>query len=201
MAREVKVASEPVAPAEIQSTENTQTLTNIISQALKSGDQTLLETALGVTDATVIEATLRKLPSEQVPSLIDQLILRSTKNANRLGHLLPWIRGCLFVHTSTLMKDPAGLKSVQALQSLFEQRLENQQNLLKLAGRLDLILMHVMRRTDEGEAAKIAALVHKPVAVYQADDDSDAEVDAPMASESSEEESESSADEMSVDEE
>lgn len=211
MAREVKVASEPASvPMPDAQPENTQTLTMILSQALKSGDQQLLESALGVTDPAVVEATLQKLAPEQVPSLIDQLVQRSVKKCNRLPHLLPWIRGCLFVHSSNLMANPAGQKAVQNLKALFEKRVEDHEALLRLAGRLDLMLVQVMRRTDEGEAAKIAALVHKPVAVYQADDDSDAEVEPSTIDDSEDDDGEdddeedsgvSSSDEMSVDEE
>jgi hypothetical protein len=108
------------------------------------------------------------------------------------------------------MTDSNAKPSLDALREMFRSRLQNYEALLKLSGRLDLVLMQVLKRTDEGEAKRMAALVHKPVAMYQLDDDSEAEMDmtADVASSSSSSEGEQEdesvdeeAEEMSVDEE
>jgi hypothetical protein len=79
---------------------NIVTLSNILSQSLKSGDAQLLETALGVTDEAVIEASLDRLPAPQVPALLNALLKRIHDRPSRLKHLLPWIRGTMIVHAS-----------------------------------------------------------------------------------------------------
>lgn len=194
MAREV-VESTPVAAME-PTTENITTLTTIISQSLQSGDTQMLETALGITDPSVIEATLQKLSGSQVPLFIEQLVKRLQGKSGRLQHLLPWIRGCIIVHATTLMSNPSSASALQSLQSFIDQRLESHDQLLKLAGRLDLMMMQALRRTDAVEAVKMAALIHNPVAVYEADDDSE---DDQIVDDQDQEDSDDESDEMSVD--
>lgn len=187
--------------------ENTTTLTNIIAQSLQSGDSQLLETALGVTDGAVIEASLLRLPTVQVPALIDALVKRVDTRPGRLAHLLPWIRGCISVHAPTLMGNAAASASLTALQTLIERRLASHEQLVKLAGRLDLLMVQVVRRGgDSEEMRRMAELIHKPVAVYQADDESGAEEldeqDEPAVSGGSDSDSDSGSDgddAMSVD--
>jgi hypothetical protein len=136
----------------------------------------MLETALSVADPTVIEATLQRLSGAQVPTFIEELVKRLHGKSGRLQHLLPWIRGCITVHATTLMSNPSSAGALQTLQSFIDKRLESHDQLLKLAGRLDLMMMQALRRTDAVEAVKMAALIHNPVAVYEADDDSEDEV-------------------------
>jgi len=175
MAKEVKSAvSMEEVPVVAPLQEKTTTLTALISQSVQSGDDQLLETALSITDPSIIEATLQKLPAQQVPSLLHALVSRSAKKPTRLPHLLPWIQGCISVHAGALAASPQATRTVlQPLQALLERRLESHASLLGLAGRLDLLMMQTVRRVDEGEAVRMSALVHKPVALYQADDDDD----------------------------
>lgn len=202
MAKEVLV-EQPVQPP----VENVTTLTNIITQSLKSGDSQLMETALGVTDPVVIQATLVKVPSDQIPSFLDALVQRLTMRPGRLQHLLPWLRGCIFVHGPAMMSNPSSRASLDALQALIDRRLASHDDLLKLSGRLDLVMLQILGRSSAGEDAdKVAAMVNKPLAVYQADEDDESEGEEMQALpesdvSSSEEEDTNDSDNMSVDEE
>ncbi len=176
--------------------ENTTTITKVLSQALKSGDTHLLETALGITDSATIEASLQRLSIVQVPALLKELTTRITYKPNRLEHLLPWIRGCISVHGSSLTGNKDAKEAFESLELVLQRRASNHEMLLKLAGRLDLLMMQAVRKADQEEAVKMASLIHKPLAVYREDDDhSDMEVEAEASAESSNDE------EMSVDEE
>lgn len=172
--------------------ESVTTLTQIIAQSLQSGDAQLLETALGITDPAVIEASLVNLPPAQVAPFITELTKRVDAKPGRLQHLLPWLQGCLSVHTATLMSNPSSKAALKPLEGLIERRLASRDELLKVAGRLDLLMMQVLRRTDAGEAQRMAAIINKPVAMYQADDDSEDDGDRAMLT-GSESESEDGA--------
>lgn len=90
----------PDAPTTVPAQDNVVTLSGLVSQSLKSGDAGLLETALGVTDQTVIEATLERIPAEQSTVLLKALLQRIEAKPSRLVHLMPWIRSTLVVHAS-----------------------------------------------------------------------------------------------------
>lgn len=100
VAGEAMVVDTGVVMTEDPKATNIVTLSNILSQSLKSGDSQLLETALGVSDEAVIEASLDRLPSLQVPALLNALLKRIHDRPSRLKHLLPWIRGTMIVHAS-----------------------------------------------------------------------------------------------------
>lgn len=208
MAKESSVVVQQIQAAQATTEENAASLTTLLSQALKSGDRELLETALHITDPVVIDTTVSKLPSPQAPLLLAALLERMQTKPNRTPQLLPWLRSCLSCQASSLMCNGAASRPVLlALQGYFEERLACRDELLGLAGRLDLLMMQAVRRTAESEeeAARTAAIINRPVAVYEADDESeDEEADVQLVQAGSESDSEDASDsdsEMSVDSE
>jgi hypothetical protein len=111
----------------------TESLTALLQQALQSGDDALLEVALGVRDSAVLSETCRRLPGEHVPVLLAALTHRLACKPARAEHLCAWL-------TAVLQSGRVeSVEHLQPLQNLLQERLEVFPALLKLEGRLSMM--------------------------------------------------------------
>lgn len=67
-------------------------LGTVLSQALRTNDQELLESCLRVIDVDTIYATVERLPSPLVGSLLQKLAERLHKKPGRAGMLMVWVQ-------------------------------------------------------------------------------------------------------------
>jgi len=131
-------------------------------QALHTNDNALLEIVLQVNDLTIINSTIQRLPSSFVLPFLTTVVEKfQTKPARGIA-LINWIRAVLVQHTSYLMTVPDLLRNLAPLYSTVDSRLASFKKLMKLSGRLDLIMSQRMQST----ATAADSIATKPFAVY-----------------------------------
>eukprot|EP00163_Fabomonas_tropica_P030107 TRINITY_DN668_c0_g1_i1.p1 TRINITY_DN668_c0_g1~~TRINITY_DN668_c0_g1_i1.p1 ORF type:complete len:582 (-),score=118.63 TRINITY_DN668_c0_g1_i1:234-1979(-) len=166
-------------------------LRNVLEQALQSGDQALLESCLSVTDRKIIENTVARLPSRLVIPFTQIIVDKFQSNPNRGVTLVVWIRAMLTHHTSYLLGVPHLVDSLQSLYQTMNSRLEVFRRLLKLSGRLDLVISHISRRQGGGGDGDKEGGDGAPLNIYREGEENE--------SSGSEDEDSDNGDEMSVD--
>ena len=120
-------------------------LVTVLSQALKSGDEDLLEQCLGVHDTHVISNTIQLLSAPLTLPLVDTLVRKLEKRPNRAATLCPWVRFLLLHHTSYLVSVPGLDQRLAGLHKLATRRVAVLPRLLGLSGRLDLMLSQISK--------------------------------------------------------
>lgn len=120
-----------------------ESLTTLLSQALISNDDAMLELALEVHDSHVIEATVSGLAihsSQQqlLSKLLTKLAARIAKTPNRATSLSPWIQRIL-VTASANVDQHSVITSLGPLRNLLQERVESFPRLLRLEGRLAVL--------------------------------------------------------------
>ncbi|KAI0809261.1 WD40-repeat-containing domain protein [Irpex lacteus] len=141
-------------------------LTRTLIQALHSSDSGLLETCLAHTNATLIQNTVRRLPSQLAVPLITACVERLGRGkgagrgkgggagagAQRGTGLVRWVRAVLLVHGGHLLTMPDLVARLSGLHATLTSRLALQQSLLSLSGRLDLVISQIELRSSAAPA-------------------------------------------------
>ena len=109
----------------------TESLTQLLIQALQSSDGTMLEQAFQVRDKYILRTTCQALSSDQVLVLLDALIQRLASKPSRAEQLVAWVSAILQSNQIT------NAQHLQPLQNLLAERLEVFPLLLQLEGRLE----------------------------------------------------------------
>ena len=111
----------------------TESLAKVLHQALSSGDDPMLELALGVRDKTIMTTSLKELDAEEVSLLLTKLTMRLSNKPTRAGDLVVWIGSILATgkirHANQL----------RPLRNLLQERVESFPHLLQLEGRLSML--------------------------------------------------------------
>ncbi|KAJ3106543.1 WD repeat-containing protein 43 [Phlyctochytrium planicorne] len=127
-------------------------LHSMLAQAVHSNDKQLLETTLTVSDPRIILATVRRLQPSLVVPLLDMLVGRLQAKPNRAAALIDWVRSIVVAHAAFLMTDPALVKHLGALYQALDSRVSTFEKLIKLSGRLDLVMSQIALRASANEA-------------------------------------------------
>jgi WD40 repeat protein len=122
-------------------------LQTVLSQALHTNDDALLEHCLASSSAAAKKTIARLSPQHVVP-LLTRIIPKLQQAPNRGLQLVPWISECLRTHTAFLLTVPELSSQLSGLYGMIDQRLASFKKLLSLQGRLDLILSQVNRRVE-----------------------------------------------------
>eukprot|EP00050_Salpingoeca_kvevrii_P022984 m.135831 g.135831 ORF g.135831 m.135831 type:complete len:785 (-) comp9895_c1_seq1:85-2439(-) len=147
-------------------------LAQMLVQALHSNDDALLEECLNYTSESVVRSTVARLPPTYIVRFFSSVVSKFQAKPSRGLLLLVWIRTILVVHTSYLMTVPDLAHVLSSLYSLVEARLTTFPRLLKLSGRLDLMLSQITSRDRlDGEADDDFQV---PLNTYQDDSDDEA---------------------------
>jgi Dip2/Utp12 Family len=109
----------------------TESLTQLLSQALQSVDNSMLEQALQVRDANILKETCRMLSADYLAALLAALTTRLASKPARAEHLVQWIAAVL------QSNQIAETEHLLPLQNLLQERLEVFPMLLQLEGRLE----------------------------------------------------------------
>jgi U3 small nucleolar RNA-associated protein 5 len=141
-------------------------LQTVLSQALRTGDETLLEFCLGTRDMRELQRTVDRLPIEDVMPLLAALVARFQARPHRGAQLLEWLRALLTRHASLLVAQPALPDSLMLLNQAVSARLSSFKKLLRVAGRLTLLLGALRGRSsaaasEAGATAPLMALVEE----------------------------------------
>lgn len=111
----------------------TESLTQLLEQALQSSDDAMLELALQVRDTKVLQETCNNLPQEHLLNFLNALTSRLASKPARAVNLQPWISAVLKTgHVRSMAH-------LQPLRNIIEERVAVFPALLKLEGRLSMI--------------------------------------------------------------
>eukprot|EP00744_Colponema_vietnamica_P005450 GILI01007986.1.p1 GENE.GILI01007986.1~~GILI01007986.1.p1 ORF type:complete len:635 (-),score=167.30 GILI01007986.1:40-1944(-) len=172
-------------------------LQSLLSQALSAGDDSLLEHCLSVADRGVVQATVRRLPTHLVPRLLEQLVSRFHARPTRGLQLSMWLKATLIQHSSWLLSSPDSVRYLSPLYQTVDSRLQVFKKLLKLYGRLDLVLSQIsMRAAAEDEDLAVA---DKPLVVYHEGEENDVEEEDILVDEAGSDEDDGSGDDDDLD--
>lgn len=132
---------------------STGSLAAVLAQALHAGDDATLELVLSYSEPTVIASSVARLPPPSVLPLLSRLVAKLQAKPTRGLTLSAWLRPLLSTHAGYLLGLPDLPDRLGALYSLLDSRLAVHKKLLKLSGRLDL----VMAQAAAAAAASAAA--------------------------------------------
>ncbi|KAL1958145.1 hypothetical protein VTO42DRAFT_5000 [Malbranchea cinnamomea] len=130
-------------------------LSTVLTQSLKTNDNTLLESCFHTTDLTIVRATIQRLDSSLAATLLTKLAERISTRPGRYGHLLVWVQWTCVAHGGAIAGRPEILKEMSALFKVMDQRSKSLGSLLLLKGKLDMLdaqlgLRQSMRRGGSG---------------------------------------------------
>ena len=111
----------------------TESLAKVLHQALFSGDDPMLELALGVKDKTVMTTSLKELDADEVSLLLTKLTTRLSNKPTRAADLVVWIGSILA--TGKIRE----ANQLRPLRNLLQERVESFPHLLQLEGRLSML--------------------------------------------------------------
>lgn len=133
---------------------NASSLGTVLTQALRTNDTELLESCLRVVDVDTIYATVERLPSPLVATLLQKLAERLHKKPGRAGMLMVWVQWSLAAHGGYLASQPQLVKRLTTLNKVLKERASGLQPLLSLKGRLDMLQAQLeLRRRNQRRAA------------------------------------------------
>jgi hypothetical protein len=121
-------------------------LVTLLDQAIQSGDGTLLEQCLGCSNTEIIDATVKKLPTQRILVLLKTLVGKFERRPSRGILITHWISSILKYHFSYLITLPDLSSQLASLSQILEQRIHSYTKLTSLAGRLDLLMSQVVHQ-------------------------------------------------------
>jgi hypothetical protein len=127
------VASDKTTISFKPKTATTESLKELLSQALQSSDDHLLELALMVRDAGIIATTLKEMDGELLVILLGKLTSRLASSPLRAESLSVWISHCL-------KRGTFHPEHLAVLRNLLYERIESFSDLLRLEGRLSMMV-------------------------------------------------------------
>lgn len=133
---------------------SSNSLGTVLTQALRTNDKDLLESCLQVVDVDAIYATVERLPSPLVGSLLQKLAERLRKKPGRAGMLMLWVQWSLVAHGGYLASQPHLVNQLASLNKVLKERANGLLPLLSLKGRLDMLQSQLdLRRRNQRRAA------------------------------------------------
>jgi U3 small nucleolar RNA-associated protein 5 len=172
MALRTPEASPP--PKSQRSKPNANSLYTMLTQAIHSNDEQFLERCLNVDSNLVIHTTVRRLTPDQVVPLLDLLLNRMRTKFTRTTQLMEWIRAILLSHSSYLMTLPGVVTRLGTLYQHLDSRVATFQKLLRLSGRLDLVMSQIETRRKQADE-DLDTERQVPAVVYEEDEEEESE--------------------------
>lgn len=114
-------------------------LGTVLTQSLKTNDQSLLETCLHVNDENVIRNTLLRLDSSLAANLLTKLAERLADRPGRYGHLLTWIQLTMVAHGGAIASQADVASKLRTLYQVLNERGRVLPSILLLKGKLDMM--------------------------------------------------------------
>ncbi|CAG9982698.1 unnamed protein product [Clonostachys byssicola] len=132
-----------------------QSLTTVLTQALRTDDVDLLESCLHTTDRATIQNTIESIDSALAGNLLNKLAARLYRRPGRAGTLMTWVQLTLVAHGGALASQPKVIQSLSGLQKVLAERAKGLTSLLALKGKLDMLesQMDLRRRMQQRSRA------------------------------------------------
>lgn len=114
-------------------------LTTVLTQALRTNDNNLLESCFHNTDTQIIRSTIQRIDSSLAGILIQSLAERLSSRPGRYGHLLVWVQWLCVAHGAAIGGRPEVVNKIKTLYKVLNQRSKALDPLLLLKGKLDML--------------------------------------------------------------
>jgi len=111
----------------------TESLKELLTQALQSSDDSLLELALSVHDVKIIATTINEMNEDLLVILLGKLTSRLASSPLRAEALSVWISHCL-------KRGSFDSEHLAVLRNMLYERIESFSDLLRLEGRLSMMI-------------------------------------------------------------
>eukprot|EP01128_Nolandella_sp_AFSM9_P010249 TRINITY_DN704_c1_g2_i1.p1 TRINITY_DN704_c1_g2~~TRINITY_DN704_c1_g2_i1.p1 ORF type:complete len:635 (+),score=145.25 TRINITY_DN704_c1_g2_i1:115-1905(+) len=174
-----------------------ESLEKILNQALKTKDKDLLATVFQTTDVTIVSKTVQKLSPTYILPLLQVVVEKFQSSPATTSQLVLWINAVVSTHLSYIVTIPNLSVTLAPLYSLIQSRLAVYQDVLKLKGRLDLMVTQI---NQQRENTQLTLTSNTPLAVYRDGMEEDSFVSESQSS-SEESEEDSGSESMSEDSE
>ncbi|KAL1969535.1 hypothetical protein VTN77DRAFT_8973 [Rasamsonia byssochlamydoides] len=153
-------------------------LSTVLTQALRTNDNEMLESCFHTGDLNIIRTTIQRLDSSLAATLLQRLAERLAARPGRYGHLLVWVQWTCIAHGGAIAGKPDILKRMSALFKVMDQRSSSLPSLLLLKGKLDMLDAQLNLRqstANRGADGMDSEDDEDIIYVEGQDDDSDAE--------------------------
>jgi len=130
------------------------TLQTVLVQALHTNDETLLENCFNFAGGNekTIKTTVKKLPLPYVLPLLTKVVAKFQSQPSRALSFILWIKQVIRIHSAYLLQLPEATSGpITSLFSIIDGRVAVFRKLLKLSGRLDLLLSQAPKGGESGE--------------------------------------------------
>jgi U3 small nucleolar RNA-associated protein 5 len=114
-------------------------LSTVLTQALRTNDNNLLESCFHNTDTQIIRSTIQRMDSSLTGILIQKLAERLSSRPGRYGHLLVWVQWICVAHGGAIASQPEVVSKIKILYKVLNQRSKALDSLLLLKGKLDML--------------------------------------------------------------
>lgn len=114
-------------------------LATVLTQALRTNDNNLLESCFHNTDTQTIRATIQRIDSSLAGILIQSLAERLSSRPGRYGHLLIWVQWICVAHGGAIAGRPDVRSKIKTLYKVLNERSKALDSLLLLKGKLDTL--------------------------------------------------------------
>lgn len=114
-------------------------LGTVLTQSLRTNDQSLLETCLHVTDEKIIQNTILRLDSSLAANLLTKLAERLADRPGRYGHLLTWVQSAMIAHGGAIASQAGVASKLRTLYQVLNERSKILPSILLLRGKLDMM--------------------------------------------------------------
>ena len=149
------------APAPASAPTAGSSLAGPLSQALRANDSALTDFVLSHSAEDIVYGTVERLPQDVLLPLLDRIVERFHARPGRAVVLAAWIRAVVVCHSAALASIPAVGKRLRALTKMLEVRCRSFDKLVRLQGRLDMVLKQKERR----DAVAASPVTYEPAFV------------------------------------
>lgn len=130
-------------------------LSTILTQSLRTNDQSLLESCFHETDTSTIRLTIQRMDSSLASVLLERLAERLSR-PGRYAQLLVWLQWICVAHGGVIASRPDVLQKIRLLNAALTKRSHALNSLLLLKGKLDMLDAQVgLRRAMATQRAVI----------------------------------------------
>lgn len=123
-------------------------LGTVLTQALRTNDNNLLEACLHTLDITIVKNTIQRLDPGLAGALLSKLAERLASRPGRYGNLIAWVQWTCIAHGGAIAAQPDVTGKVRTLYQILGQRVRSMDSLLLLKGKLDMLDAQLRYRKD-----------------------------------------------------
>ena len=113
-------------------------LSTVLTQSLRTNDQSLLESCFHNTDTSTIRLTIQRLDSSLAGLLFHKLAEKLSR-PGRYSQLLVWVQWICVAHGGVVAARPDCLEKIRSLNAALNKRSQALESLLLLKGKLDML--------------------------------------------------------------